>query len=77
MLLPEIWGKGGQLFAFSGMDGETDVRNQLVGSNLENGRGFLFHLDPPLTVLFTASIDGIAVEEFAGITYCVVASDVV
>ncbi len=55
MILPNVWGKGGQLFAFSGMDGETDVLTQLVGSSLEKGRGFLFHLDPPVTVSVTVS----------------------
>jgi len=77
MLLPDIWGKGGQLFAFSGMDGETDVRTQLIGSSLEKGRGFLFHLDPPLTITFTASVDGVDIEEFASVTDRVVASDAV
>lgn len=44
MQLPNIWGDGGALFAFSGMDGETDWRHPLVGSTLERGRGFVFHV---------------------------------
>jgi hypothetical protein len=43
MRLPNVWGDGGALFAFSGMDGETDWRNPLVGSTLPSGRGIKFH----------------------------------
>lgn len=43
MQLPNIWGEGGALFAFSGMDGETDVC-ALVGSTLDSGRGLVFHV---------------------------------
>lgn len=45
MQLPNVWGDGGALFAYSGMDGETDWHNPLVGSTLEHGRGFVFHTD--------------------------------
>ncbi|MHB0998035.1 MAG: amylo-alpha-1,6-glucosidase [Armatimonadota bacterium] len=43
MLLPNVWGRGGALFAFSGMDGSTDVNNQLVGATSSNGRGLVFY----------------------------------
>lgn len=43
MNLPNIWGDGGALFAFSGMDGGTEWRYPLVGSTLGSGRGFVFH----------------------------------
>jgi hypothetical protein len=73
MTLPNIWGKGGQLFAFSGMDGETDVLTQLVGSSLEKGRGFLFHLDPPVTISVAVS----GVDDFESATDQVICGDAV
>jgi len=41
--IPSVWGDGGALFAFSGMDGATDWKNPLVGSTLGEGRGVVFH----------------------------------
>lgn len=44
MILPSVWGDGGALFAYSGMDGTTDWRYPLVGSTIADGRGFVFHI---------------------------------
>lgn len=43
MLLPNIWGQGA-IFAFSGLDGETSYKNDLVGTLLGDEVGILFHL---------------------------------
>ncbi|MBC7319294.1 flagellar biosynthesis protein FlgM [bacterium] len=43
MLLPNIWGQGA-IFAFSGLDGETSYKNDLVGTLLGDEIGILFHL---------------------------------
>ena len=45
-IYPNIWGLG-QLFAFSGFDGETDWYHQFVGSTLDEEPGFTFHLRAP------------------------------
>lgn len=44
-ILPNIWG-GGQLFAFSGLEGETSWAHPLVGSLLLDSVGLDFHQDP-------------------------------
>jgi len=49
MKLPNRWG-GGQLFAFSGIDGETDWAHPLTGSTLDEEIGFAFHTEPPRRV---------------------------
>ncbi len=57
MQLPNIWGEGGALFAFSGIDGQTDVR-ALVGSTLDSGRGFVFHVEgQPVLRVGVRSVD--------------------
>lgn len=43
--LPNVWGRGGALFAFSGMDGQTDCSHQLVGVTSSEGRGIDFRTD--------------------------------
>lgn len=58
MYLPNIWGEGGALFAFSGMDGETDALHPLIGSTLPYGRGFVFHTEDRPELRF-----GIVIEE--------------
>lgn len=52
MLLPNIWGQGGALFAFSGMDGETSWEHPLVGSTVDAGRGIVFHSEGAPMVRF-------------------------
>lgn len=52
MQFPNIWGDGGALFAYSGMDGRTDWHNPLVGSTLDNARGFIFHTESKPVVKF-------------------------
>lgn len=46
VVYPNVWGPG-QLFAFSGVDGETDWFHPFVGSTLGDEVGFLFHLRVP------------------------------
>lgn len=59
MQLPNVWGEGGQLFAYSGMDGETSWRNPLVGSTLGKGsRGFVFHAPGEPKVRFGVKVNG-------------------
>lgn len=58
MYLPNIWGEGGALFAFSGMDGETDALHPLIGSTLPYGRGFVFHTEDRPELRF-----GVVIEE--------------
>lgn len=43
MKLPNIWGRGGALFAFSGFDGKTDVGHPFTASTSDVGRGLRFH----------------------------------
>ncbi len=43
---PNIWGPG-QLFAFSGLDGETDWFHPFVASTLDSEPGFVFHMQVP------------------------------
>ena len=43
---PNIWGPG-QIFAFSGMDGETDWSHPFVADTLEDDVGLLFHTKVP------------------------------
>lgn len=43
MILPDVWGDGGALFAFSGFDGRTSWKHPLVGSTLQDHRGVVFH----------------------------------
>ncbi len=57
MHLPNIWGEGGALFAFSGMDGETDALHSLIGSTLREGRGFVFHTKGRPELRFGVTID--------------------
>ncbi|NLD42375.1 MAG: hypothetical protein GX657_02655 [Chloroflexi bacterium] len=40
--LPDVWGEGA-LFAFSGMDGETNAASEFVGSYWREPYGLLFH----------------------------------
>ncbi|MCE5199229.1 MAG: trehalase family glycosidase [Armatimonadota bacterium] len=77
MKLPNVWGNGGQLFAFSGMDGETDVRDQLVGSSLDKGRGFVFHTNPAFEAKITLAKNGHEIDEVNTITDKIIAGDVV
>ena len=56
MKIPDVWGQGGALFAFSGFDGKTDVEHPLVGSTLASGRGFIFHTKAH-PMLFVAGVD--------------------
>lgn len=58
MQLPNVWGEGGQLFAYSGMDGETSWRSPLVGSTLGRGRGFVFHSPGEPKVRFGVKVNG-------------------
>ncbi|MEI6913553.1 MAG: trehalase family glycosidase [Armatimonadota bacterium] len=58
MILPCIWGDGGALFAFSGMDGPTDALNPLVGSTIGDGRGFRFHSPGQPTLCFGVILEG-------------------
>jgi len=50
--LPNIWGQGGALFAFSGFDGETDCRHPFVGYTSWDGRGIVFHTEAPASLRF-------------------------
>ncbi|MCL6518489.1 MAG: hypothetical protein K6T99_01530 [Armatimonadetes bacterium] len=50
--LPNIWGKGGALFAFSGFDGPTDWAHPFVGSTSGEGRGIDFHTNTPASLMF-------------------------
>ena len=50
--LPNVWGQGGALFAFSGFDGETDCRHPFVGSTSWDGRGITFHTEAPASLRF-------------------------
>ena len=54
--LPDVWGHGGALFAFSAFDGQTDITHPLVGSTLTTGRGFVFHTEAR-PELFVAALD--------------------
>lgn len=58
MKLPNIWG-GGQLFAFSGLEGETSWQHPLVGTILDEGMAIDFHQKPELILEITAT-DGSA-----------------
>jgi hypothetical protein len=71
--LPNVWGKGGALFAFSGLDGKTDWRRPLVGSTLAMGRGIRFHTECPISIECKIGADGTAGE----IVDEVVAGDVI
>jgi len=55
---PDIWGQGSALFAFSGMDGETDALQPLVGSTLETGRGYVFHTQSRPHITFGVRVGG-------------------
>ena len=44
VVYPDVWSEG-QLFAFSGFDGETDWANSFVGATLGDRRGYSFY--PP------------------------------
>ncbi|MDI6829477.1 MAG: trehalase family glycosidase, partial [Armatimonadota bacterium] len=68
--LPNIWGKGGALFAFSGFDGPTNCVHALVGSTSSEGRGIDFHTAIPASLIFHFS-------SICAIEDEVVASDVV
>jgi len=46
VVYPNVWGPG-QLFAFSGFDGDTDWFHPFVGTTLDEDLGFLFHLKVP------------------------------
>lgn len=50
--LPNLWG-GGQLFAFSGLDGETSWAHPFVGSLLPDRLGLDFHQSPALVLQIT------------------------
>lgn len=54
MRLPNIWG-GGQLFAFSGLEGETSWQHPLVGSILDEGLAIDFHQRPDVVLDITAT----------------------
>lgn len=41
--LPDVWGRGGALFAFSGFDGKTDAVHLFTASTSSEGRGLRFH----------------------------------
>lgn len=56
MRLPNIWG-GGQLFAFSGLEGETSWQYPLVGSVLDEGVAIDFHQRPD-AILEVMATDG-------------------
>lgn len=45
MKLPNIWGEG-MLFAYSGMEGRTDRKNDFVGTALAFPGSFVFHVSP-------------------------------
>jgi glycogen debranching enzyme len=47
--LPDIWG-GGQLFAFSGLEGPTSWAHPLVGNLLDDAIAIDFHQDPPVVL---------------------------
>ncbi len=46
VVYPNVWGPG-QLFAFSGIDGETDWFHPFVATTLSEDMGLLFHLREP------------------------------
>ena len=54
MKLPNIWG-GGQLFAFSGLEGETSWQYPLVGSLLDDGVAIDFHQRPDVILEVVAT----------------------
>lgn len=75
--IPNVWGNGGQLFAYSGFDGKTDVSHPLVGSTSAEGRGFRFHTKAgPSLAAFAVDRAGRAVA-FVGADDEVVAGDLV
>ncbi|MHB8996220.1 MAG: amylo-alpha-1,6-glucosidase [Armatimonadota bacterium] len=52
--LPNIWG-GGQLFAFSGLEGETSWEHPIVGSLLPDAVGIDFHQNPAVVLEVSSS----------------------
>ncbi|MEN6547775.1 MAG: trehalase family glycosidase [Armatimonadia bacterium] len=50
--LPNMWG-GGQLFAFSGLEGQTSWAAPFVGSLLDEGLAVDFHQSPPVVLEVT------------------------
>ncbi|UCH35542.1 MAG: hypothetical protein JSV65_04100 [Armatimonadota bacterium] len=81
MILPNVWG-GGQLFAFSGMEGETGWPGSLVAVTLEDRIGLDFYSGrrPRLWVVLEAKAtlcDGTPQAPFGSLKPTVVASDVV
>jgi len=60
---PDIWG-GGQLFAFSGLEGETSWEHPLVGSLLPDRVGLDFHQSPPVVLEIAPDVPGEIAPEF-------------
>ena len=56
--LPNVWGQGGALFAFSGFDGKTDCRHPFVGSTSWDGRGITLHTDAPVSLRLVLHSNG-------------------
>ncbi|MBU0607688.1 MAG: hypothetical protein KKI08_07355, partial [Armatimonadetes bacterium] len=61
--MPNIWG-GGQLFAFSGLEGETSWEHPLVGSLLPDRVGLDFHQSPPVVLEIVPDAPGEITPEF-------------
>jgi hypothetical protein len=75
--LPNVWGEGA-LFAFSALDGPTDLHTELVGTTLDAEPGF--HIRHPSEALFAPCflVDGQRVERpLAGAQFDLVCSDAV
>ncbi len=53
--MPNIWGEG-KLFAFSGLDGETDWAHTLVASATEEPLGLCLHLNPDVMLTFAHGV---------------------
>lgn len=57
-IVPDVWGTGGALFAFSGMDGDTDWFHPVTASTIASGRGLRFHVPGSPILRFGVCADG-------------------
>jgi len=65
MELPNVWG-GGQLFAYSGVEGETDWYHPFVAKTLPDKLGLSFFTEAERRLWITINLDGVVKESLPG-----------